>query len=129
MGRPAREEYLADPCDVCGAKKGERCYNSKGKQIPPASSHKGRLQTWAVKNEMDAAPLPSMISVLDEKAVNEIATALNEGYDAMGREAHINMVLSAIAFSRKIGTTQDQIDRHLAEMIVDAEFDHELLEG
>jgi hypothetical protein len=126
MGRPAREEYLADPCNVCGAKKGERCVDTTGRQLSPSKSHKDRMQVWKVKNEMDdagqqvaAAEVEAQIEAEDE----------HERLMLEAREGRIRLVLSAIAFSRKIGTTQDQIDRHLAEMIVDAEFDHAYLEG
>jgi len=109
MGRPAREEYLADPCNVCGAIKGQRCTDSTGKTLSPSKSHKDRMQVWAVKNEMD-----------DDRQVMTIAHAIELAHT--DREGRIRMVLDSIAFARRIGTTQDLIDHHLAEMIVDAEF-------
>ena len=45
---------------------------------------------------------------------------------ARTREDRIVVVLWAIELARKIGTTQDLIDRRLAEMLVDGDLDLKL---
>ena len=141
MGMPIAIDYTVVLCDVCGSKVGVRCVaeanDGSQRVLPPGQSHKARKDAYAAqymvplpKNETGAEVFDK--AVAEEGARIEAEIEAEDEHDRLlleAREGRIRLVLTAIAFSRKIGTTQDQLDRNMAEMIVDAEFDHELLEG
>ena len=128
----SKEEILNVACPKCRAAKGKRCLTSGGREMPPSQSHNARIRVWgrmnaeaekalAVKPELQEpktdVDVPSE-EELDRQVEEHMANALR-----VNREERIAAVLQGIAFARKIGTTQDQIDRNLAAMIVDASLD------
>jgi hypothetical protein len=127
----SKEEILNVACPKCRVAKGERCQTSGGREMPPSQSHNARIRVWgrmnasaealAVKPELQepkaTVDVPSD-EELDRQVEEHMANALR-----VSREERIVAVLQGIAFARKIGTSQDQIDRNLAAMIVDASLD------
>lgn len=124
MARPsrARDVYLAVSCKTCGQEKWVQCINKRGNLIPPAASHMAR-QAEALETKRGFTD-PLHIGV--EPNHVEPAPVEKTESKAEERNGHIRTVLFGIAIARKIGTTQAQIDRSLAEMVVDGGFFEEL---
>jgi len=122
MGRPAREEYLADPCNVCGAIKGQRCTDSTGKTLSPSKSHKDRMQSYAVLKLKDGETVFDKLVAAEGARIEAEIEAEDEqnAAFAQAREDRIQKVLWAIGLARTMGLSDEQIMRNLAEMIVDS---------
>jgi hypothetical protein len=105
--------YEAADCDNprCLQPAGARCIDKRGNLLSPSLTHKSRVEA-ARQNKAYRASLTALVTA-------ELAEI-----DSTERDRRIAVVLEGIRFARDImRTPQQDIDRRLAEMIVDGGFD------
>ena len=145
----SKEEILNVACPKCRAAKGKRCLTSGGREMPPSQSHNARIRVWgrmnaeaekalAVKPELQEpqteVTVPSEAEL--DRQIEHIESSMGlktgkaaEKAAALVREEKIQQVLWGMNFARNImGMPQDQIDRNVAEMIVDGDLGFDLTE-
>ena len=136
------EEILNVACPKCRAAKGKRCLTSGGREMPPSQSHNARIRVWgrmnaeaekalAVKPELQEpqteVTVPSEAEL--DRQIEHIESSMGLKTAALVREEKIQQVLWGMNFARNImGMPQDQIDRNVAEMIVDGDLGFDLTE-
>jgi len=136
------QQILAESCPMCGARSGQRCTrrsaNGEKGVLQPANSHLARKEKVNTRETSDLSGSPTRDDVREswnELAEQEMQAVVNAKeaviYDEHpaeialqkkeDREHKIQVVLWGLRFGRTVmKMTQDQIDRSVAEMVVDS---------
>jgi hypothetical protein len=136
----SKEEILNVACPKCRVAKGERCQTSGGREMPPSQSHNARIRVWgrmnasaealAVKPELQEPK--ATVEVPEDSWTDSVGEPSGPAADRAAklvREEKIQQVLWGVNFARNImGMPQHQIDRNVAEMIVDGDLGFDLTE-
>lgn len=107
-------------CSKCGMPIGRRCQDKRGNVLMPSQSHSARRKEYS-RLQSEAAK----INADHAKETERISQAHKDMLAAKKRDERIGVVLFGIRLARKIGLSQDDLDRRLAEMLVDSgAYDH-----
>lgn len=117
------DSALNEACPTCGSVVGAPCRSKGGKELTPSLTHKKRMDIVRRREMTPAIPAQKAINATSTNV--KVVTAMKDYAEQDLRATKIEAAMFGMRIARKLGMSQDALDRKLAEMIVDSGLDEE----